>query len=74
MTGSAAVSSAASIPGRLARLSVIDLTQMRAGPTAARRLADWGADMIHADVRYIRGIGVEGYGQARAGTCHAENS
>ena len=28
----------------LARFRVIDMTQVRAGPTAARQLADWGAD------------------------------
>ena len=32
--------------GALARFTVLDLTRYRAGPTAARQLADWGADVI----------------------------
>ncbi len=31
----------------LERFTVIDLTRARAGPTCARVLADWGADVIH---------------------------
>jgi formyl-CoA transferase len=30
----------------LSHISVLDLTRARAGPTAARHLADWGADVI----------------------------
>ena len=30
----------------LARFKVLDLTRVRAGPTAARQLADWGANVI----------------------------
>src|ERR1700752_4317015 len=30
----------------LARFSVLDLTRVRAGPTCARQLADWGANVI----------------------------
>ena len=30
----------------LSRYTVIDLTRARAGPTAARQLADWGANVI----------------------------
>jgi len=33
----------------LADLVVIDLTIARAGPTAVRQLADWGADVIHVE-------------------------
>jgi len=32
--------------GPLARFTVIDLTRARSGPTCARQLADWGADVI----------------------------
>ena len=32
--------------GALARFTVLDLTRYRAGPTAARQLADWGANVI----------------------------
>jgi crotonobetainyl-CoA:carnitine CoA-transferase CaiB-like acyl-CoA transferase len=32
--------------GPLSRFKVIDLTRVRAGPTAVRQLADWGADVI----------------------------
>ena len=34
----------------LARFCVIDLTQVRAGPTACRQLADWGADVIQVQM------------------------
>jgi len=33
----------------LARFKVIDLTRARAGPTAVRQLADWGADVIKVE-------------------------
>ena len=33
----------------LARFKVLDLTRYRAGPTAARQLADWGADVIKVE-------------------------
>jgi crotonobetainyl-CoA:carnitine CoA-transferase CaiB-like acyl-CoA transferase len=32
--------------GALSRFSVIDLSRVRAGPTAVRQLADWGANVI----------------------------
>ncbi len=35
----------------LARFKVIDLTRVRAGPTAVRQLADWGADVIKIEAR-----------------------
>jgi len=34
----------------LSRFRVIDMTQVRAGPTAARQLADWGADVIQVQM------------------------
>jgi len=37
---------AAKRKGPLARFTVIDLTRARSGPTCARQLADWGADVI----------------------------
>jgi len=40
----------------LARFRVIDLTQVRSGPTAARQLADWGADVIQVQMpEHMRG-------------------
>ena len=34
----------------LARFTVLDLTRVRAGPTAARQLADWGANVIKVEL------------------------
>jgi len=33
----------------LSRYTVLDLTRARSGPTAARQLADWGANMIRIE-------------------------
>src|SRR4029077_666048 len=33
----------------LERFTVLDLTRVRAGPTCARPLADWGADVIQIE-------------------------
>ena len=34
----------------LSRFKVIDLTRARAGPTAVRQLADWGAEVIKVEM------------------------
>ena len=47
----------------LARFKVIDLTRVRAGPTAVRQLADWGADVVKVEAREGDG----GLGGARHG-------
>ena len=36
--------------GPLARYTVIDLTRVRAGPTAVRQLGDWGANVIQIEL------------------------
>ena len=41
----------------LSRFVVLDLTRARAGPTAARQLADWGADVIKVEQRPRDGEG-----------------
>src|SRR3984957_19366092 len=49
--------------GPLARFRVIDLPRVRAGPTAVRQLADWGADVIKVEAPG----GDSGLGGARHG-------
>src|ERR1700682_5156132 len=49
----------------LARFKVLDLTRVRAGPTAARQFADWGADVIKIELP--RGLEQAGLGGTRTG-------
>jgi formyl-CoA transferase len=50
----------------LSRFCVIDLTRVRAGPTAVRQLADWGADVIKVEAPASAG-GDGGLGGPRHG-------
>jgi crotonobetainyl-CoA:carnitine CoA-transferase CaiB-like acyl-CoA transferase len=50
----------------LSRFTVLDLTRVRAGPTAARQLADWGANVIKVELPARMETG-EGLGGARHG-------
>src|SRR5947208_6700745 len=49
----------------LSRFKVLDLTRVRAGPTAVRQLADWGADIIK-----IEAPPEPGSGEAMGGPRH----
>ena len=49
----------------LSHVKVLDLTRARAGPTAVRHLADWGADVIKIEMP--SGAGDEGLGGMRHG-------
>src|SRR3979411_2256588 len=49
----------------LARFKVLDLTRVRAGPTAARQFADWGADVIKIELP--RGLDERDMGGPRHG-------
>ena len=44
----------------LARFKVLDLTRVRAGPTAVRQLADWGAQVIKVEAPPSPGEGLGG--------------
>jgi formyl-CoA transferase len=50
----------ASPPLPLSRFKVIDLTRVRAGPTAVRQLADWGAEVIKIEAPPGPGEGLGG--------------
>src|SRR5258706_12833665 len=50
----------------LSRFTVLDLTRVRAGPTAVRQLADWGAKVIKLEAPPAPGSG-ESMGGPRHG-------
>ncbi len=49
MTGASARQDSDAGPAPLARFKVLDLTRVRAGPTAVKQLSDWGADVIKVE-------------------------
>jgi len=54
-------------PQALSRFTVLDLTRVRAGPTAVRQLADWGANVIKIEAPAHTKEGGNDMGGARHG-------
>jgi formyl-CoA transferase len=52
--------------GPLSRFSALDLTRLRAGPTAVRQLSDWGCDVLKIESPDALGVS-DGLGDARNG-------
>lgn len=52
--------------GPLARFKALDLTRLRAGPTAVRQLSDWGCDVLKIESPEALGVS-DGFGDSRMG-------
>ena len=64
--GATSCAKATAVEKALSRFTVIDLTRVRAGPTAVKQLADWGATVIKVETP-VTSDGTEPFGGSRHG-------